>query len=669
MALARPLAAPVPGRLRLAADLWAVRGFALVIVLYLVVALALPLATLLVKSFEVYGFAFDRVALEFYRGGVWEPQGTVADWVARTGYVANDGVRPSERTRERLARILPKKDRRDVEAFRIRDLSEEGGLVLVGGRLSLPGETIEVSRGDLGDVYIRPVARFGLDNYRHYFATPTLRHSIGNSLLMAILTTVIVVPLAFTYAYALVRSHMPARGLFKLVALVPILVPSLLPGLGLVYLFGKQGVLTPLLFGHDVYGPIGIVMASVFFTFPHAFLILLTALSIADARLYEAAIALRASPARIFRTVTLPGARYGLISAAFVVFTLQITDFGVPKVIGKGYDVLAVDIYKQVVGQQNFQMGAVVSVLLLLPAVVAFAVDRLVARRQMALLTAQAVPWVPPPRPAVDRLLLVFCSLVALYILGILVMCQLAALFRFWPYDLSFSLKNYDFDRMDGGGWKSYWNSLTMAGWTAVVGTILIFCGGYIVEKMRALASGLRQAFHLLAMMPMAIPGMVLGLSYIFFFNDPDNPFNFLYGTMAILVVSTIVHFYTVSHLTALTALKQMDPEFGSVSESLKQPVWRVFGVVTVPVCLPVILDIAVYLFVNAMTTVSAVVFIYSAHTTLASVAVLNMDDAGDIAPAAAMGMMIFYTNVAAKLLQAGSSRALLRRTQAWRVR
>jgi iron(III) transport system permease protein len=166
-------------------------------------------------------------------------------------------------------------------------------------------------------------------------------------------------------------------------------------------------------------------------------------------------------------------------------------------------------------------------------------------------------------------------------------------------------------------------------------------------------------------MLPMAVPGMVLGLAYIFF-NNPANPFNLLYATMAILVISTITHFYTVSHLTAVTALKQMDPEFEAVAASLKQPCWRILGRVTVPVCLPAILDIGIYLFVNAMTTVSAVVFIYASHTQLASIAMLNMDDAGDIAPAAAMGMMIFYTSALARLAHAGAGR-LLARTQAWR--
>ena len=138
---------------------------------------------------------------------------------------------------------------------------------------------------------------------------------------------------------------------------------------------------------------------------------------------------------------------------------------------------------------------------------------------------------------------------------------------------------------------------------------------------------------------------------------------------MIILVVSTIVHFYTVSHLTAITALKQMDAEFEAVSASLKQPFYRTFWQVTVPVCLPAVLDIAIYLFVNAMTTVSAVVFLYGPDTALASVAVLNMDDAGDIAPAAAMGMMIFYTAASVRLVHFVVARVLERRTQAWRQR
>ena len=172
-----------------------------------------------------------------------------------------------------------------------------------------------------------------------------------------------------------------------------------------------------------------------------------------------------------------------------------------------------------------------------------------------------------------------------------------------------------------------------------------------------------------MAMVPLAVPGLVLGISYIFFFNHPANPLNGLMGTMAILVLCTVVHFYTVSHLTAVTALKQIDPEFESVSASLKVPFYATFVRVTVPVCLPTILDIALYLFVNAMTTVSAVVFLFSADTKLAAVSVLAMDDAGSTAAAAAMAMMIVYTSAVVRGLHTLVSWLLRSKTQAWRKR
>jgi iron(III) transport system permease protein len=508
----------------------------------------------------------------------------------------------------------------------------------------------------------------GLANYVRYFSTPALFQSIGNSLGVSILSTVITVPLAFVYAYALTRSLMPFRGFFKTVALVPILVPSLLPGLALVYLFGNQGLLKAALFGHSIYGPIGIVMAEVFTTFPHALLIILAALGLADMRLYEAAVALRASRPKIFWTVTLPGARYGLISATFVVFTTVVTDFGAPKVIGGQYNVLATDVYKQVIGQQNFQMGAVVSVILLVPAVFAFVVDRTVRRRQVALLSARAVPYEPRPQRLFDVLMLAYCIVLGFAILSVVAVSQFAALVKFFPYNLTLTWAHYDFDQKGGGGWASYYNSIRLALLTGVIGTVVVFCGAYLVEKARGFALG-RGIFHFLAMLPMAVPGLVLGLAYIFFFNAPANPLNVLYRTMTILVVNTIVHFYTVGHLTALTALRQMDPEFETVSASLKQPFYRTFWRVTVPVCLPSTLDIAIYMFVNAMTTVSGVVFLYGPKTELASISVLNMDDTGEIASAAAMAMMIFYTNVAARMLHLLLARWLEHRTQAWRRR
>jgi iron(III) transport system permease protein len=508
----------------------------------------------------------------------------------------------------------------------------------------------------------------GLQNFVTYITTPSLFRSVGNSLGVAALTTLIVVPIAFSYAYALTRSAMPAKGFFYATALVPLFAPSLLPAISLIYFFGNQGFLKSWMFGGSIYGPIGIVMAEVFYVFPHALTILIAALRLADARLYEAADALGASRTRIFFTVTLGGAKYGLISAIVVVFTLVITDFGIPKVIGGQFSVLATDVYKQVMGQQNFEMGAVVGVILLIPAVVAFAVDRIAQRRQVALLSARAVPYQPKPRPWRDRAALATCIVVSAIFLAVLGMAVWASFVTYWPYNLGLTLRHYNFEVADSSGWKPFFNSLEVAALTAVIGTMVIFFGAYLIEKIRAFRA-LRIFAQFLAMLPMAVPGLVLGLGFIFFFNAPWNPLNVLYGTITILVLNCTAHFYTVPHITATTALKQLDPEFETVSASMKVPFWRTFFRVTVPISLPAILDISVYLFVSAMTTVSAVIFLYSTDTKLASIASVSMDEAGFTASAAGMCVLIVIASMAVKLLQVLVDRIVLYRLQAWRNR
>src|SRR6185503_12985083 len=508
----------------------------------------------------------------------------------------------------------------------------------------------------------------GLANYARYFSTPTLYGSIVNSVGVAIVTTVIVIPLAFTYAYALTRSRMRFKGLFYAGALLPLFAPSLLSAISLIYLFGNQGLLKGLLFGGSIYGAPGIVVAQVFYCFPHALIIAVTALGLADARLYEVADALGTTKSRIFRTVTLPGAKFGLINAAFVVFTLVVTDFGIAKVIGGQFNVLATDAYKQVVGQQNFEMGAVVGMVLLAPAVLAFVIDRIVQRRQVALLSARAVPLEPKPNIVRDTWLLIYCLVVAGILVGVLGTAVWASFITYWPYNLTPTLNNYDFGNFDPVGWSPYFTSVWMAACAAVFGTAIVFTGAYFVEKTKVMP-GARLIAHLLAMLPMAVPGLVLGLVYVFFINAKWNPLGFLYGTLTVLVINSIAHFYTVAHITSLTALKQIDPEFESVSASLKVPFWRTFTRVSVTICWPSILDIAVYIFVNALTTVSAVIFLYGADTKLASIAIVHMDEMGASAAAAGMATMIVFTALGAKLMQILLDRVLFTHLQAWRKR
>jgi iron(III) transport system permease protein len=506
----------------------------------------------------------------------------------------------------------------------------------------------------------------GLRNFAIYVTTPSLVRSAWNSIWTALTTTCVVIPLAFAYAYGLTRSCIPGKWIFRAIMLLPILAPSLLPALSLIYLFGNQGMLRWMMDGGSIYGPWGIIGAQIFYCFPAAAIILAVALSTADGRLYEAAEALKASRFRIFLTVTLPGALYGLVSASVVVFTLVVTDFGIPKVIGGQFNVLATDVYKQVVGRQDLNMGAVVGLVLLIPAVLAFLLDRWAHGKRTATLSGRAVAYRPKPRLGRDVPAFLLCMAVAFALLVIVAVSVWGSFIRFWPYNLSLTLDNYDFARFDTAGWQAVWLSVKLSLITAFVGTTLIFIIAYSLERGPQRGS-LAAPLRFLATIPLAVPGLVLGLAFIIFFNHPANPLGIIYGTLAILVLNSIIHFYTVGHLTAVTAIRQLDPEFEAVSASLHVPIWQTFGRVTLPICLPAILEILIFLFVSAMTTVSAVIFLYGPDTKPASIAVVHMDEAGQASAAAAMACVILVISLAAKLIQLAAGGLFVRFTSAWR--
>ncbi|MEW6598957.1 MAG: putative 2-aminoethylphosphonate ABC transporter permease subunit [Pseudomonadota bacterium] len=492
-----------------------------------------------------------------------------------------------------------------------------------------------------------------LANFARYLAAPGLLRALVNTGGLALAVTAAVLPLAFLMAYALERTNLKLKGLLAALSSAPLLVPSLLPALALVYLFGAKGLLTPVFGGKTIYGAQGVFLADAVAFFPHAVVLLRTALSAADGRLYEQAEILGAGTWRTFWRVTLPGARHGLVAAAVVVFSLVIADVGAPKVVGGDFDVLALEIYKQVLGQQNFPLGAVASLFILAPSLIAVVIERAAARRQAALVSSKSQPY--RPRPDLKRDLAIGAgafSLAAL-IVGVIAVCQLAAVVRLWPYDLSFSLQHYDFDQFDGGGWSAVTNSIVLGLSVAGIGVALAFLGAYVSERTPASAP-LRLALSSLALLPAGVPGLALGLSYALAFNDPANPLHVIYGTFGILIVVTVIHFYAVPHLSSVSALKALDREFEPAGAVLGRSRFVVLARVLAPLSAPALVEIAAYLFVNAMTTVSAVVFLYPPDVKLASVAVLNMDDAGDIAPAAAMGMMIFYVNLAARLIAVG---------------
>lgn len=463
----------------------------------------------------------------------------------------------------------------------------------------------------------------GMAQFAKYFSSKAMVYAISNTFFIAIVSTLIAVTLAFIFAYALSRKNVPCKSFFRYVGMMPLFAPTMLLGIALIYLFGNKGILTALGLSIPLYGKVGIIIAESIYCFPVATTILMVAFSAADNRLYEAAETMGTSPIRKMLTITIPNVKYGLISAFFVAFTYSFTDFGAPSVVGGNYNVLATDVYKQVVGQQNFNMGAVVGIILLFPAVLSFIVDRITSQKQSAAISAKSVPYQIKPHKASDIGAAVFCVVIAGAMILFFAVALFASLIKLWPYNLTFTLSNYDLTAVAAGnGGVAFKNSIMISLLTAFLGTILTFTGAYLIDKSKSFPVS-RKIAYFLSITPLAIPGTVIGLSFIMFFNASVfqipftdygimNPFHGIYGTIWIILLANMIHFYSVPFSTATTALKRIDREFETVSESMGVPFYRTLWKVTIPMCFPAICEMWVYFFVNALVTVSAVVFLYS---------------------------------------------------------
>lgn len=521
----------------------------------------------------------------------------------------------------------------------------------------------------------------GLDNFKTYFENPLLRQSIGHSLLVSFVTAFVSTLLGFLFAYGITRTNMKLKTVFKYLGMLSLFLPTMVHGMALVYLFGAKGFVTQIL-GIDIglYGFSGIVMSEIFYTFPQAFLVLIVALQNADNRLYEAATVLGASPVKRFLKVTLPNIRYGLINSFIVCFTLSFTDFGAPSVVGGNYSVLATDVYRQVIGQQNMSMGAVVGVFLTIPAFVAYIIDSMMRRKsEKEQISTKAVVFKPEESKIRDIVYQIISGLIVLCILILIVSVAMSAFVKRWPTDMHFTLDNFNFgEKLVGSGVQSFVNSFKLAGLTAIFGTILVFGSAYLIEKAKVFGK-LRAFCRLLAMLPMALPGLVLGLAYIIFFNKQwieipflgiaiENGFHGLYGTLMIMVLCNVIHMFSVTFITATTSLKKLSSEYESVAESMSIPFWKLFFHVSLPMSMTAVLEIFMYYFVNSMVTVSAIVFLYTTQTKPAAIAILNMDDNGDYATAAAMSLLILLINIIVRIVYEIVNVILERKINRWKT-
>lgn len=499
----------------------------------------------------------------------------------------------------------------------------------------------------------------GLGNYREILSLKHLWTVVGNSLIMSGLTALICVGLGLVMALALSRTKIPLRWLVSLALILPLLAPSLVQALGLIFMFGRNGLVTYLSgIQMQIYGLPGLVIANSMYALPQAVMILSVALRHADRRQYDAALVLGASPWRRFVDITLPSLRFGILSAAFVCFTVTITDFGNAAVIGGNYRVLASEIYAQVVGQMNFNMGAVVGILLLIPTLLAFYLEKVAAQRHGS---SDGAILVEPDRwLARDVPLWGVTYLTALFLIAIVAIVVFASFVQLWPYKMSLTLKNYNITTQ--GGYGPLWTSLYAAVITASFGTVMLFS---LVLAQRKMPRSSARLLYLLAIVPVGVPGLVLGLSYVLSFNvRPAFP-GILYGSALLIAFCNFYHYHSQGFLTMVTGIRSVPKPLEETVTTIGGGTWATLRDAIFPIMVPTLISVFFFLFMRAMVTLSAVIFLITPKLSVAAVSVMRLDQAGASTQAAAFSVLIMIS----VLLAMGLMRLLLRLQQGLSLR
>jgi iron(III) transport system permease protein len=464
-----------------------------------------------------------------------------------------------------------------------------------------------------------------LASFRAFFGAGRPVRVLIDTVVVAGLSTVLTVLVALVLAGAVTRTRIPGRRFVSVVVLLPLVSPPFLASLALILLFGRDGVARRWL-DWSIYGAHGIVTAQVFTFLPQAWLLLAGMLGKIDTSLEEAAENLGTGPLGILRRITLALARPGLASAALVVFILCLSDFANPVLVGGPYRVLATEIYTRAADRTDLVSAATMSVILILPCLVACLLNARWAGTWPGVWTnAVSETALRPMPPALRWPLVAVAASVVLMISILYGLIALGSVVRLWSSDWSLSLAHYRFVSTGDEAWP-IWNSLRLAVLSGVVGTALALPTAYLLEWKRAnLALGAR-IIEALGLLATALPGPVLGVGYLLAF---DLPWVSPTGTLCFLVASVVFWKLPAAVGAGVGALRRLDPAMEEAAVSLGAGAVRTFTRILAPLLTGTASSIFVYFFINGMVTVGAVILLVSPGVNLGSVALLAQIDRG----------------------------------------
>lgn len=479
------------------------------------------------------------------------------------------------------------------------------------------------------------------DGLNDVFTSPQFSSAVVNSVTTGLTATVISLTLAMLAAWCMERISMKLKAIFSVLFIVPMLLPSISHAFGLVSLLGTNGLITNLLgMSGGIYGFWGIVAGAVLYSFPVAFLMFSSILRYEDALPYEAAKVLGIPGKRQFLDITLPYLKKTIISAFFSVFTMIITDYGIPLMIGGKVTTLSVLMYNKAVAMIDYDAGSIIGAVLLVPAVIAFFVDLL--NPENAQNSFVSKPIEPAKKRSLEVLGYVFCAVVSLCILAPIASFLIMVFETKYPIDPTFTL--YHIEKTINRGADGYLlNSLLYSVLVAVFGTLVAFVCAYLTTRMQGRFG---KVLHLFSITSMAIPGIVLGLSYLLFFNGTP-----IYGTIWIIVLVNSIHFFASPYLMMRNTLEKMNPNLEAVGQSLGVGRLHIIWDVILPKVKLTVFEMLVYFFVNSMMTISAVSFLAPPAPKPLALMINQFEAQRLMESAAFVSLVIFFANILVKVV------------------
>lgn len=483
-----------------------------------------------------------------------------------------------------------------------------------------------------------------------------------NSFFLAVLVGFLTTVLGLAFALVVTRTGFKYGSWLRALTVLPVITPPFVIGLAIILLFGLSGSVTAFfsdLFGLQatrwVYGLPGLVIAQVLAFTPIAFLVLIGVVEGVSPSMEEAAQTLRASGWQTFRTVSLPLMRPGLANAFLLGFIESMADFGNPLVLGGNYDVLSTEIFFAIVGaQHDSAQAAVLALVLLFFTLLAFYAQRFwVGRKSYTTLTGKGDAGVHPRLPrALAIPVIAIVAAWTIFTVVIYLMIVYGSFVKLWGVDNSLTFKHYvdafaiSFGQFglqwSGAAWDSFWTTIEISAIAAPLTAAIGLLTAYLLVRQDFPG---RRSFEFGTMLSFAIPGTVIGVSYIIAFNVPPIE---LTGTGIILVLSFIFRNMPVGVRAGVAAMSQIDKSLDESSLTLGANTWATFRHIVLPLLRPAILAALVYSFVRAMTAISAVIFLVSARHNMATSYIIGRVENNEYGIAVAYSTVLIFVMLAA---------------------